>query len=129
MRRGGSEEVSVDERYVPHHGDPSYTVLHYDLVVDYSPEGNRLTGTAVLATDALITIAVDIARSMIFGKLDLLDRSGVVLGGVIGLASLPGSWVASLLVRRLGHKLHIVIIETLIAVGGLSILIHGVRAL
>jgi uncharacterized membrane protein YfcA len=91
--------------------------------------GAGLTGTAVLATDALITIAVDIARSMIFGKLDLLDRSGVVLGGVIGLASLPGSWVASLLVRRLGHKLHIVIIETLIAVGGLSILIHGVRAL
>ena len=54
---------------------------------------------------------------------------GQVLGGVIGLASLPGSWLASLLVRRLGHKLHIVIIETLIAVGGLSILYHGIRAL
>jgi hypothetical protein len=52
----------------------------------------------------------------------------VVLGGIIGLASLPGSWVASLLVKRMGHKLHIAIIEILIAIGGLSILYHGLRA-
>lgn len=90
--------------------------------------GAGLSGTAVLATDALITIVVDITRSLIYGKLDLLDRSGVLLGGLIGLASLPGSWVASLLVRRMGHKLHIAIIEVLIAIGGLSILYHGLRA-
>ena len=91
--------------------------------------GAGLSGTAVLATDALITIAVDITRSLIFGKLDLLDNSGVVLGGVIGLASLPGSWIASRLVQRMGHKLHIAIIEILIAIGGLSILYHGIRAI
>ena len=91
--------------------------------------GAGLSGTAVLATDALVTIVVDITRSLIYGKLDLLDRSGVLLGGLIGLASLPGSWVASLLVKRMGHKLHIAIIEVLIAIGGLSILYHGLRAL
>jgi len=91
--------------------------------------GAGLSGTAVLATDALVTIAIDITRSLIFGKLDLLDMSGVVLGGVIGLASLPGSWVASLLVKRMGHKMHIAVIEVLIALGGASILYHGVRAL
>ena len=52
MKRGPSDG-SVDERYVPRHGDPSYTVLHYDLVVDYAPESNRLTGTAVLQVRAL----------------------------------------------------------------------------
>jgi uncharacterized membrane protein YfcA len=90
--------------------------------------GAGLSGTAVLATDALITIVVDIIRVLIFGKLDLIDMSGVVLGGIIGLASLPGSWVASLLVKRMGHKLHIAIIEILIAIGGLSILYHGLQA-
>ena len=40
--------AEVDERYVPRHGDPSYDVLHYDLVVDYVPESNRLSGTATL---------------------------------------------------------------------------------
>ncbi|MCX7156239.1 MAG: TSUP family transporter [Rhodocyclales bacterium] len=91
--------------------------------------GSGLSGTAVLATDALVTIAVDITRSVLFSKFDLLPMPDMVLGGIIGLASLPGSWVASLLVRRLGHRLHIAIIETLIAAGGLSILFHGIRAL
>ncbi|MBN8475035.1 hypothetical protein [Sulfuritalea sp.] len=79
--------------------------------------------------DALVSIAIDITRSLIFGKLDLLDMSGVVLGSMIGLASLPGSWVASLLVKRMGHKTHIAVIEALIALGGASILYHGVHAL
>jgi aminopeptidase N len=55
-RRDGarvSRAASVDERYVPHHGDPSYTVTRYDLVVDYVPESNRLTGTATLGVRAL----------------------------------------------------------------------------
>lgn len=91
--------------------------------------GAGLSGTAVLATDALVTIAIDITRSLIFGKLDLLDMSGVILGTVIGLASLPGSWLASLLVKRMGHKMHIAIIEVLIAIGGLSILYQGLRAI
>lgn len=44
--------AEVDERYVPRHGDPSYDVVRYDLVVDYAPESNRLTGTAVLTVRA-----------------------------------------------------------------------------
>ncbi len=91
--------------------------------------GAGLSGTAVLATDALITIVVDIARALLFGKYELLTFDGLVLGGVIGLASLPGSWVASRIVSRMGHKMHIAIIESLIAVGGMSILVYGIRAL
>ena len=34
--------------YVPGHGDLTYDVTHYDLVLDYSLEGNRLDGTARL---------------------------------------------------------------------------------
>jgi len=90
--------------------------------------GAGLTGTAVLATDALVTIAVDVSRALLFGRFDLLSMHGVVLGGLIGLASLPGSWVASRLVRRLGARMHIVIIEVLIIMGGVSILYHGIRA-
>ena len=91
--------------------------------------GAGLTGTAVLATDALVTIAVDVARALLFSKFDLLSMNGVVLGVMIGLASLPGSWVASRLVHRLGAKMHIVIIDVLILIGGGSILFNGIRAL
>ena len=91
--------------------------------------GAGLTGTAILATDALITIAVDISRALLFSKFDLLSTQGLGLGLMIGLASLPGSWIASRLVHKLGAKLHIVVIEALIVVGGISIVVHGLRAL
>jgi len=90
--------------------------------------GAGLTGTAVLATDALVTIAVDVSRALLFSRFELLSMQGVALGALIGLASLPGSWVASRLVQRLGARMHIVIIEVLIIIGGFSILYHGIRA-
>ncbi len=91
--------------------------------------GAGLSGTAVLATDALITITVDITRSVIFSRFDLLSLQGTALGVGIGLCSLPGSWLASRLVNRMGKKLHIVAIEALITVGGASLLYQGWRAL
>ncbi|CAM4091534.1 M1 family metallopeptidase [Janibacter anophelis] len=47
MRRHGTDE------YVPGHGDASFDVEHYDLVLDYKIAGNRLSGEAVLRCRAL----------------------------------------------------------------------------
>jgi len=91
--------------------------------------GAGISGTAVLATDALITIVVDLARAAIFNRMSLLTEEGLVLGVLIGLVSLPGSWVASQLVNRLGKRLHILFIELLIALGGLSLIVNGWRNL
>lgn len=87
--------------------------------------GAGMTGTAVLATDALITIVVDLARAAIFGRMALLTQEGLLLGVMIGCVSLPGSWVASQLVNRLGKRLHIAFIEGLIVFGGLSLVLNG----
>nr|WP_279671567.1 M1 family metallopeptidase [Flexivirga meconopsidis] len=38
---------------MPGHGDPSYTVRHYDLDLDYALESNSLKGRAVLTIEAL----------------------------------------------------------------------------
>jgi uncharacterized membrane protein YfcA len=46
---------------------------------------------------------------------------------VIGVASIPGSAVAAWLVRRLGARLHVLFIESLIVVGGASMLWHSWR--
>jgi len=43
---------SSNERYVPGHGDPSFDVLSYDLVLDYSLESNHLAGRAVITAVA-----------------------------------------------------------------------------
>ena len=89
--------------------------------------GAGLSGPAVLATDALVTIVVDLARAAMFGKYDLLDGASASLGIMIGVATLPGSWLASLLVNRLKASLHILFMESLIVFGGVMIIWNSLR--
>ncbi|MGE0798300.1 MAG: TSUP family transporter [Lautropia sp.] len=89
--------------------------------------GTGLGGAAVLATDALIAIVVDIARALLFGRYQLLDAGSAALGIAIGLATLPGSWLASLLVQRLHARLHLWMMETLIIAGAAMILWNSLR--
>ncbi|MCX6398948.1 MAG: M1 family metallopeptidase [Propionibacteriales bacterium] len=41
-------QLPTADPYLPGHGDPSYSVRHYDLELIYVPEGNRLRGNAVI---------------------------------------------------------------------------------
>ena len=89
--------------------------------------GAGLTGQAVLATDAMATIALDIVKAALFQRFDLLDLEAATTGVVIGLATIPGSALAAWLVTRMGASLHVLFIETLIVVGGASMLWHAWR--
>ncbi len=90
--------------------------------------GGGLAGTAVLATDAFVSILVDVARAALFGRYSLLDPSTVFIGVAIGLATLPGSALASWLVRRMHARLHTLYMEVLILAGGLAIVVATWRA-
>lgn len=89
--------------------------------------GAGLPGAAVVATDAFITIVLDSARVVFFGKLAVLDAQGAMLGAIIGLVSLPGSALAAWLVRRLDAHLHQRFMEGLILFGGVMILAASLR--
>lgn len=89
--------------------------------------GAGLTGPAVLATDALVTIFVDIARAALFGRYALLDADSALLGVTIGLATLPGSWIAAWLVHRLHARLQMRFMESLIVAGGVLIIANSLR--
>jgi hypothetical protein len=82
----------------------------------------------VLATDAFVSILVDMARAALFGRFALLDTSTVFLGVAIGLATLPGSALASWLVRRMHARLHTLYMEALILLGGVAIVVGTWRA-
>lgn len=59
------EDQAVNERYVPHHGDPGWDATHYDLRLTYSPESNRIDGRAeihAVAVDDLTSITLDLYR-------------------------------------------------------------------
>ena len=89
--------------------------------------GAGLTGPAVLATDALATIALDLCKAALFQRFDLLDAQAVSTGVVIGVATIPGSAIAAWLVTRVGARLHVLFMETLIVAGGAFMLWHSWR--
>lgn len=87
--------------------------------------GTGMTGTAVLATDALVAIVLDLCKAALFEKFDLLDQQAVVIGVIIGVASIPGSGIAAFLVSRMGVHLHVLFMEGLILFGGAFMLWHS----
>jgi uncharacterized membrane protein YfcA len=89
--------------------------------------GAGLTGPAVLATDALVSIALDLCKAALFQRFDLLDSQAFFTGAVIGIATIPGSAIAAWLATRLGAKLHVLFMEALIITGGAFMLWHSWR--
>jgi uncharacterized membrane protein YfcA len=89
--------------------------------------GAGLTGPAVLATDALATVAVDICKAVLFQRFSLLSEEAIIIGAAIGVASIPGSAIAAWLVGRIHAHLHVVFMELLILFGGASMLWHAWR--
>ena len=89
--------------------------------------GSGLATPAVLATDAMVSIVLDIAKAALFQRFDLLDAAAFFTGVVIGVASIPGSALAAWLVSRMGARLHVMFMEALILIGGASMLWHSWR--
>jgi uncharacterized membrane protein YfcA len=89
--------------------------------------GAGLATPAVLATDAMVSIVIDLAKAALFHRFDLLDNAALLTGIVIGVASIPGSAIAAWLVSRMGARLHVVFMEILILLGGASMLWHAWR--
>jgi uncharacterized membrane protein YfcA len=87
--------------------------------------GSGLAGPAVLATDALITIALDFSKALLFQRFDLLDGQHFFAGVVIGVSSIPGSALGAWLVARMHAHLHVLFMEGLILFGGGFMLWHS----
>ena len=89
--------------------------------------GTGLATPAVLATDALASIIIDLAKAALFQRFDLLDADALFTGMVIGFASIPGSAIAAWLVNRIHAHIHVLFMEVLILAGGASMLWHAWR--
>ncbi|MGU9978524.1 TSUP family transporter [Phreatobacter sp. HK31-P] len=84
-----------------------------------------LTGKAVIATDAAISVVIGIAKASTFGWNDALPTPLLVFALLVGLATLPGGFVASALLDRLPVRLHTLMLESVIVIGGLAIIARG----
>lgn len=89
--------------------------------------GMGMTGPAVLATDSMVSIVLDLCKAALFQRFSLLDEQAFVTGVVIGVATIPGSAIAAWLVNRMHAHLHVFFMEGLILVGGASLLWNSWR--
>jgi uncharacterized membrane protein YfcA len=90
--------------------------------------GFGLAGPALLATDGAIAVLVNIAKVIFFGSLDALTLQLFLLAVVMGLCTVPGTWVGAWLVRRTSIRLHSIFIEALIILGGVSLIWGGLKS-
>jgi uncharacterized protein len=84
-----------------------------------------LGGAAVIATDAVISILAGAVKSTSFGALGALRPQDVAFGIAIGIATLPGGLVARFLVDRMSIRLHTLLLEGAVLIGGLGLLWRG----
>jgi len=89
--------------------------------------GTGMAGQAVLATDAMISIVLDVCKAALFQRFSLLDEQTFITGVVIGVATIPGSAIAAWLVNRMHAHLHVLFMEGLILAGGASLLWNSWR--
>jgi len=85
-----------------------------------------LSGPLLLGTDAVIGLINALTRSGTFYGMGLLDRDLVLLGLFMGVITVPGTWVASRLVKRMGTGIHDRLIEALIATSGIIFIVKAV---
>jgi uncharacterized membrane protein YfcA len=84
--------------------------------------GAGLVGEAFLATDASISIAVNLTKAVMFNGLGGLSLDLLIVGLAIGASTIPGNYLARWILRRTSIRLHARLLELLVLVGGLSLL-------
>jgi uncharacterized membrane protein YfcA len=87
-----------------------------------------LTGTQVIATDAMVSFLLCIFRTGVFAGFGALNGKLVVLALLIGVMATPGTMIAKWLARKFTAQVHDTLLEAAIVVGGLVLLIRNISA-
>ena len=77
-----------------------------------------LSGTAVIATDAMLSIIITGARVLVFGLAGVLSSKVIAFALLIGCVAFPGAFLAKALVKRLPLHVHTAILDAVVLFGG-----------
>ena len=86
-----------------------------------------LAGSALVATDAIVSVLMGLAKVALFGTLAALDRDLALLGLLVGLFTAPGAFIARALLKRIPAGIHAGFMEAVVIVGALALLVRGLR--
>jgi uncharacterized membrane protein YfcA len=77
-----------------------------------------LAGTAVIATDAMLSIIITAARALVFGLAGAIDGKVVAFALLIGVVAFPGAFLAKAFVKRMPLHVHTAILDAVVLFGG-----------
>lgn len=85
-----------------------------------------LQGPAVIATDAGISLVIGAVKTLVFQSAGMLPLSSWIMAAVIGVAALPGAFIARRLAHRLSLKAHTNILDAVVILGGAILIVQAV---
>ena len=86
-----------------------------------------LTGAGVVATDALVSVAVAVSKILVFGVSGAMTAQVIAFGLLIGLVALPGAFLARAFVERLPVHVHTGILDAIVVLGGATMVFGAFR--
>ncbi|MCC6779390.1 MAG: TSUP family transporter [Hyphomicrobiales bacterium] len=84
-----------------------------------------LEGAAVVATDAVISIGIGLAKLTVFGIAGAVSAKVVAVALLIGTIAVPGAFLARALVARLPLHVHTTLLDAVVIMGGAVMIGHA----
>ena len=84
-----------------------------------------LQGSAVIATDAGISLVLGVVKTLVFQTAGALPLSSWIMALVIGTAAMPGAFIARRLTDQLSLKAHTAILDAVVVLGGVILIVEG----
>jgi hypothetical protein len=86
-----------------------------------------VTGSALIASDAVVSVILGLAKVALFGRLAALNLELAAVGLLVGLFTAPGAFLARAILRRIPAGVHAWIMEGVVVAGALALLWHAAR--
>jgi uncharacterized membrane protein YfcA len=88
-----------------------------------------LEGAAVIATDAVVSLATSVIKISVFGLAGVVTPQVFAFAVLIGAVSLPGAFLAKAFVERMPVHIHTAILDAAVIVGGAVMISTAVQHL
>lgn len=86
-----------------------------------------LEGAAVIATDAVISLATSVIKISVFGLAGAVTAQVLAFAVLIGAMSLPGAFLARAFVERMPVHIHTAVLDAVVIAGGVMMISAALR--
>ena len=87
----------------------------------------ELEGAAVIATDAVISLATSVVKISVFGLAGVVTAQVLAFALLIGAVAIPGAFLAKAFVERMPVHIHTAILDVAVITGGLVMISSALR--